>query len=55
MGIMKPIRAAPGSGGMRMTPAELLRYADPAGFVTLGWKLENDPPNTFFDCNLLRS
>ena len=46
--------AAAGSGGARMTPAELLRYAAPAGFVTLGWKGENVPPNTLFGCNLVR-
>ncbi len=48
------IGAASGSGGTRMTPAELLRYAAPAGFVTLGWKGEHVPPNTLFGCNLVR-
>jgi NTE family protein len=48
------IGAAAGPGGVRMTPAELLRYAAPAGFVTLGWKGERVPPNTLFGCNLVR-
>jgi hypothetical protein len=26
-----------------MTPGKLLRYAAPAGFVTLGWKGERPP------------
>jgi hypothetical protein len=42
------IAAAPGSGGARMTPAELTHYAAPAGFVTLGWKGDHVPPNTLF-------
>ena len=46
--------AASGSGGARMTPAELLRYAAPAGYLTLGWKGEHVPPNTLFGCNLVR-
>jgi predicted acylesterase/phospholipase RssA len=48
------IGAAAGSGGGRMTPKELLRFAAPAGFVTLGWKGEDVPPNTLFGCNLVR-
>ena len=48
------IAAAPGAGGMRMTPAELMRYAAPAGFVTLGWKGDSVPPNTLFGCNLVK-
>ena len=47
------IAAAPGSGGTRMAPAELMRYPAPAGFFTLGWKGENVPPNLHFGCNLL--
>jgi predicted acylesterase/phospholipase RssA len=46
--------AAAGSGGSLMTPAELLRYAAPAGFVSLGWKGEHVPPNTLFGCNLVK-
>ena len=48
------IGAATGSGGVRMTPSELLRYAAPAGFITLGWKGEAVPPDTLFGCNLVR-
>ena len=48
------VAAASGSGGSLMTPAELLRFAAPAGFVTLGWKGENVPPNTLFGCNLVK-
>jgi predicted acylesterase/phospholipase RssA len=46
--------AAPGSDGDRMSPGELMSYAAPAHFVTLGWKGENVPPNTLFGCNLVR-
>ena len=46
--------AAAGSAGSLMTPAELLRHAAPAGFVTLGWKGEHVPPNTLFGCNLVK-
>lgn len=46
--------AANGSGGALMTPAELLRYAAPAGFVSLGWKGDRVPPNTLFGCNLVK-
>jgi hypothetical protein len=48
------IAAAPGSGGARMTPAELTHYAAPAGFVTLGWKGDHVPPNTLFGCHLVK-
>lgn len=48
------IAAAPGSGGTRMTPAELTHYAAPAGFVTLGWKGDHVPPNTLFGCHLVK-
>jgi predicted acylesterase/phospholipase RssA len=48
------IAAAPGSRGVRMSPAELMPYADPAGFFTLGWKGENVPPGARFGCNLVR-
>jgi predicted acylesterase/phospholipase RssA len=48
------IAAAPGSGGARMTPAELMHYAAPAGFVTLGWKGDHVPPNTLFGCHLVK-
>lgn len=48
------IAAAPGSRGMRMSPAELMPFAAPAGFFTLGWKGENVPPNTNFGCNLMK-
>lgn len=48
------IAAAPGSGGARMAPAELMRYAAPAGFMTLGWKGDHVPPNTLFGCNLVK-
>ena len=46
--------AAPSSEGARMAPAELLGYAAPAGYFTLGWKGEDVPPNTLFGCNLIR-
>jgi len=48
------IAGAPGSGGARMTPAELIHYAAPAGFVTLGWKGDHVPPNTLFGCHLVK-
>jgi len=48
------IAAAPGSRGVRMSPAELMPYAAPAGFFTLGWKGENVAPGTRFGCNLVR-
>lgn len=48
------IAAAPGSRGVRMSPAELMPYAAPAGFFTLGWKGENVTPNARFGCNLVR-
>ncbi|HYC89389.1 MAG TPA: patatin-like phospholipase family protein [Thermoanaerobaculia bacterium] len=46
--------AAPSSVGMRMAPAELLGYAAPAGYFTLGWRGEDIPPGTLFGCNLIR-
>jgi hypothetical protein len=48
------IAAAPGSRGVRMSPAELRPYAAPAGFFTLGWKGENVAPGARFGCNLVR-
>lgn len=48
------IAAAPGSRGMRMSPAELMPYAPPAGFFTLGWKGENVLPGARFGCVLVR-
>ena len=48
------IGGAAGPEGVRMTPAELLRYAAPPGFVTLGWKGERVPPDTLFGCHLVR-
>ena len=45
---------APGSDGGPMSPIELMSYAAPANFFTLGWKGENVPPNTMFGCNLVR-
>jgi len=45
---------APGSDGEPMSPRELMSYAAPANFFTLGWKGENVPPNTMFGCNLVR-
>ena len=48
------IAAAPGSRGVRMSPAELMPYAAPAGFFTLGWKGEHVTPGTRFGCNLVR-
>jgi predicted acylesterase/phospholipase RssA len=48
------IAAAPGSRGARMSPAELMPYAAPAGFFTLGWKGENVPPGARFGCNLVK-
>jgi hypothetical protein len=48
------IAPAPGSDGARMSPSELMAYAAPAGFITLGWKGEGVPPNTLFGCNLIR-
>ncbi|HUP60255.1 MAG TPA: patatin-like phospholipase family protein [Thermoanaerobaculia bacterium] len=43
-----------GSEGARMSPSELVTYAAPAGYFTLGWKGENVPPNSMFGCNLVR-
>ena len=37
-----------------MTPSELVHHAPPAGFITLGWKGDNVPPNTLFGCNLVK-
>jgi predicted acylesterase/phospholipase RssA len=48
------IAGAPGSRGARMSPAELMPYAAPAGFFTLGWKGENVAPATRFGCQLVR-
>ena len=48
------IAAAPGSRGVRMSPAELMPYAAPAGFFTLGWKGENVTPGARFGCNLVK-
>jgi predicted acylesterase/phospholipase RssA len=48
------IAAAPDSRGVPMSPAELMPYAAPAGFFTLGWRGENVAPNTRFGCNLVR-
>ena len=48
------IAPAPGSDGARMSAEELIAYAAPANFFTLGWKGENVPPNTLFGCNLVR-
>ena len=48
------IAPAPGSDGTRMSAEELMSYAAPANFFTLGWKGENVPPNTLFGCNLVR-
>jgi predicted acylesterase/phospholipase RssA len=48
------IAPAAGSDGTRMTHAELLTYAAPANYFTLGWKGENVPPNALFGCNLVR-
>jgi len=45
---------APGSDGARMSAGELVSYAAPANFFTLGWKGENVPPNTMFGCHLVR-
>ena len=48
------IAAAPGSEGARLSARELMSYAAPAKFFTLGWKGENVPPNTLFGCHLVR-
>ncbi|PYQ26984.1 MAG: hypothetical protein DMF56_21780 [Acidobacteria bacterium] len=48
------IAAASGPAGAPMSPPELMAYAAPAKFFTLGWKGENVPPNTLFGCNLVR-
>ena len=48
------VAAAPGPEGRRMTPAELISYAPPAGFTTFGWKGEEIPSNTMFGCILMR-
>ncbi len=48
------IAAAPGSRGVRMSPAELMPYAAPAGFFTIGWRGENVTPGARFGCNLVR-
>jgi hypothetical protein len=48
------IVAAPGPEGAPMSPAELIPYAAPANFFTLGWRGHNVPPNTMFGCNLVR-
>ena len=48
------IAAAPGSRGVRMSPAELMPYAAPAGFFTLGWRGEHVAPDSRFGCNLVR-
>ena len=48
------IVAAPGPPGEPMSLGELMSYAAPANFFTLGWKGENVPPNTMFGCNLVR-
>jgi predicted acylesterase/phospholipase RssA len=48
------IVSAPGSNGAPMSPGELMSYAAPANFFTLGWKGEHVPPNTMFGCNLIR-
>jgi predicted acylesterase/phospholipase RssA len=48
------IAAAPGSRGVRMSPAELMPYPAPAGFFTLGWKGANVPPGARFGCNVVR-
>ncbi|HUP62512.1 MAG TPA: patatin-like phospholipase family protein [Thermoanaerobaculia bacterium] len=48
------IAPAFGSDGRRMSPSELVAYAAPAGYFTLGWKGENVPPNSLFGCNLVR-
>jgi predicted acylesterase/phospholipase RssA len=48
------IVSAPGSNGAPMSPVELMSYAAPAKFFTLGWKGEDVPPNTMFGCNLVR-
>jgi hypothetical protein len=48
------IAAAPGSRGARMSPAELMPYPAPAGFITLGWKGENVTPGARFGCNLVK-
>ena len=46
--------AAPGPEGAPMPAAELMAYAAPANFFTLGWKGENVPPNEMFGCHLVR-
>lgn len=46
--------AAAASEGTRMSPSELLGYAAPAGYFTIGWKGVQVPPNTLFGCNLIR-
>ncbi|HYC91875.1 MAG TPA: patatin-like phospholipase family protein [Thermoanaerobaculia bacterium] len=48
------IAAAPGSRGVRMSPAELMPYPAPAGFFTLGWKGEKVTPGARFGCNLMK-
>jgi NTE family protein len=48
------IAAAPGSRGVRMSPAELMPYAAPVGFFTVGWRGENVAPGTCFGCNLVQ-
>lgn len=45
---------APGPEGAAMSVAELIPFAAPAKFFTLGWRGENVPPNTMFGCNLVR-
>jgi len=45
---------APGPDGAPMSAAELMAYAAPANFFTLGWKGENVPPNEMFGCHLVR-
>ncbi|HTD83794.1 MAG TPA: patatin-like phospholipase family protein [Gemmatimonadaceae bacterium] len=45
---------AAGPAGAPMSRPELIPYAAPANFFTLGWRGENVPPNTMFGCNLVR-
>ncbi|HJQ39364.1 MAG TPA: patatin-like phospholipase family protein [Thermoanaerobaculia bacterium] len=45
---------ATGWDGAPMSAGELIAFAAPANFFTLGWRGDNVPPNTLFGCNLVR-
>lgn len=42
------------SGGRGMTKLELVNFATPVGYRTLGWCGEQVPPNTRFTCDVIR-